>query len=96
MAKPSLETQINKFLQIWDCDQMQAFLRDIQPLFELYDVDEHDDWVKQEVGEEDERNVRLVRTVYLVSRIAEVHAGRLASIKMNFKDIWKDIEGKQR
>lgn len=74
---------------------MINFLRDIIPLFELYDVEDEDDWVKEAVGEENERNVRLIRTVYLMSKIAENHSGSLASIRMNFKEIWKRIEKSQ-
>jgi len=90
--KNTVEEDINAFLEKWDGDQMCSFLRDIIPLFELYDVDEEDDWVREAVGQSDERNVRLIRTVYLISRIAEFHAGILCSIKMNFKDLYKRME----
>ncbi len=90
--KKHLEQEINEFLEYWDCDQLTAFLRDIIPLFELYDVENEADWVSDAVGEENERNVRLIRTVYLVSRIAETHAGRLCNIKIHFKDLWKRME----
>lgn len=93
--KKTLEEEINNFLDVWDCEQLCSFLKDIIPLFELYDVEDEDDWVKDAVGEEDERNVRLIRTVYLVSRIAEFHASKLCTIKINFKDIYKRME-KQR
>ncbi len=92
MSKKTIEQEINSFLEKWDSAQMCAFLRDIIPLFNLYDVNGEDDWLKDAVGELDERNVRLIRTVYLVSRIAEFHAGILCSIKMNFKDLWKKME----
>lgn len=90
--KKTLEQLINEFLEEWDCKHMIAFLRDIIPLFELYDVEDEDDWVKDAVGEEDERNVRLVRTVYLMSKIAEFHAGKLCSLKIGFKDLWQRME----
>ncbi|SRR5258706_11773514 len=90
--KKNLEDEINEFLKYWDADQMCAFLRDIIPLFELYDVEDEDDWVTNAVGKEDERNIRLIRTVYLVSRIAEFHAGKLASIKINFKNTYQKME----
>ncbi len=90
--KKTLEEEINEFLEIWGCREMTTFLRDIIPLFELYDVEEEADWVKDAVGEEDERNVRLIRTVYLVSKIAEFHAGRLCSINVRFKNLWKRME----
>lgn len=90
--KKSLEQDINDFLECWDCDQMSAFLRDIIPLFELYNVDEESDWLRDAVGDEEAHNVRLIRTVYLVSRIAEFHAGRLAIIRVRFKDIFRRME----
>ena len=71
---------------------MSAFLRDIIPLFELYDVEQEDDWVADAVGDEDTRNVRLIRTVYLISRIAEFHAGKLSSMKIRFREIYLRME----
>lgn len=93
MGKKTLEDQINDFIGDWDCGQMNAFLRDIIPLIELYDVDEDDDWVKEAVGELDTRNVRLIRTVYLISKIADMHASKLVTIKYRYKDLWKKLEG---
>lgn len=90
--KKDLETEINEFLEYFDCEKMTEFLRDIIPLFELYDVEDESDWVKDAVGEENERNVRLIRTVYLMSRIAEHHSGTLATIRMNFRNIWQRME----
>lgn len=94
-VKRTLEEEINEFLERWDCTQMTAFLRDIIPLFELYDVENKDDWVLEAVGEEDERNVRLIRTVYLVSKIAENHSGILAYIRINHKRLWEKLEKNQ-
>lgn len=92
--RKSLEEEINAFLEKWDCKQQIAFLRDIIPLFELYDVEDEDDWVAEKVGgdEENVRNVRLIRTVYLVSRICAFHAGMMCTINCHFKDLWKKME----
>lgn len=92
--KKTIEQEINDFLENWDCKQQIAFLRDIIPLFELYDVEDEDDWVEKQVGgdEENVRNIRLIRTVYLVSRIAEFHAGNLCGINIHFKNLWKRME----
>lgn len=91
-TKKTLEQELNEFLEKWDAPQMCNFLRDIIPLFELYDVEDESDWVKNEVGEDNERNVRLIRTIYLVSRIAEYHAGTLATLKMNFRHLHDRME----
>lgn len=90
--KKSVEQLINNFLMDWSVDEMTAFIRDLIPIFELYDVDLDDDWVEKEVGKENERNVRLIRTVYLISKFSENHAGRLCSIKANFPGLWKKME----
>jgi hypothetical protein len=96
MARKTLEEEINEFLETWNATRMCDFLRDISPLFDLYDVEEENDWVKQVVGESDERNVRLIRTVYLISRIAEFHTGTLAKIKTNFRDLYLRMESDER
>lgn len=93
--KKDIETEINEFLNYFDCQKLTSFLRDIIPLFELYDVEDENDWVKEAVGEENERNVRLIRTVYLMSKIAENHSGALASIRVNYKDLWRRLEKKE-
>lgn len=87
-----MEEEINLFLESWGSKEMINFLNDVIPVLELYNVDENDDWVKTAVGEENERNVRLIRTVYLISRLAESHAGKLSLINMRFKGLWKRIE----
>jgi len=92
MAKKTLEDQINGFLEMWDVDRQVAFLRDILPLFELFDVEDEKDWVVEAVGEENQTHFRLLRTVYIMSVIAEKHAGRLASIRVNFPELWRRME----
>jgi hypothetical protein len=88
MKKKTIQQEINQFLVTWDCKQQMAFLRDIIPLFELYDVDDEENWVRDSVGADQENDIRLIRTVYLVSRIAEFHAGRLLRIAFDHKNLW--------
>ena len=88
----TLEEEIDKFLDVWDCRQNTSFLTSIIPILKLYDVDEEDDWVMEEVGKENLRNVRLLRTIYLVSRLCEFHAGKLLRINSEFKHLWKRME----
>lgn len=88
MPKKTLEQEINEFLDVWDCPQLISFLKEIIPLCELYDVSDEDDWVRNEVGEGNEVTVRLIRTVYLISRIAEFHSGKLAISRTCFKNLW--------
>jgi hypothetical protein len=92
--KFNAEKEINDFLQIWDVEQMTSFLKDTYDLFDLYNVDQDDDWVKKMVGEHDTQNVRLIRSAYLVSKIAEFHSAKLCSINARFKNLWKNLEEK--
>ena len=92
--KKDIKDEINEFLEDWGTDSIISFLRDIIPLFELFDVEDENDWVEKQVGG-DESNVatiRLIRTVYLVSRIAEFHAGKLCSLKIKYPTLWKRME----
>jgi len=90
--KQTIEEEINNFLEFWDIEKLASFLRDIIPLLELYEVDEDNDWVKEAIGEEDEQTIRLIRTAYLMSKIAEFHAAKLCYIKMHFKNLYKRLE----
>lgn len=94
--KKSLEEEINEFLDHWDSRQNYAFLRDIEPIYQLFDVGEkqEEDWAWQQIGgdEENLRVVRLTRLVYLVSWLAQFHSAKLCSINTRFKGLWKRIE----
>ncbi len=81
MTKKTLEEQLNECASYLFEDKVVNFLYDIIPLFELYDVEDESDWVKDQVGEENEANIRALRTVYLMSKIAENHAGVLANLR---------------
>lgn len=92
--KKDLQQEINDFLETWDCQKLISFIRDIIPLFELYDIEDENDWVEKEVGGDPEnvRTVRLIRTVYLISRIAEFHSGKLSVTTVRFKNLWERME----
>jgi hypothetical protein len=88
----TLNDQLNAFLELWGANEMIQLLKDILPFFELYDVDEHDDWVEKRVGKEDTQNVRLARTIYLISKFCAHHTGRMARTNCEFKDLWIKME----
>lgn len=90
--KKPLPEQIEGFLDIWDLDALLGLMGILAELFVLYDVDEADDWLKKEVEAPDVNNVRLVRTVYLISRLGEFYAGKLCRSNVAYKDLWRKIE----
>lgn len=92
MKNKKLEDKISDFFTLWTTHQMTQFIKDVVPLIELFDFEDNDDWLLKEVGAEDEQNVRILRTVYLLSRFADFHAGILCNLNFRFKDLWKKME----
>jgi len=92
MPKKTLDQEIHEFIEKWDFSRMASFIEDTYPIFQLFDIEQDHDWIKNIVGEEDERNVRIIRMVYLISKFADAHAGRLSSLTVNFKNLWKRLE----
>lgn len=92
MPKKTIEQEINEFLQWWDYEHISDFFRYIEPLLELYSVTEKEDWVANAVGEDNATNVRLIRTVYIVSKMCEAFGGRFININTRFKGLYKRLE----
>lgn len=92
MAKKNIEDEINSFLQLWDVQSMVSFLTDIEPLIKLFMVSEKEDWVRDLVGEDQKDEIRLLRSVYLMSNICDNHAGRMARIRAEFKGLADRME----
>jgi hypothetical protein len=92
LAKKELPQEIEEFITDFDFDKLSSFLMDVIPLVELYAVEEDNDWVLKEVGPEDTDNVRIVRTVYLISKMSERHSGILAKIRAKYARLWEKIE----
>lgn len=93
MPKKTIEEEINDFLDVWGSEEMISFFNDLLPLFILYNIDiDEQDWVEKEVNLEDVQSVRVAQTAYLLIRFAEKHAGKLCSLKIQFKDLPKRME----
>lgn len=87
-----LEKELVDFLDTWTIQELGKLMGCVKPLFELYDCDEEDDWVLQQVGEENYMNVRLIRTVYLLSRLSEWFGGVFSLTKSRHPKLWERIE----
>ncbi len=92
MAKKDLQQEINEFLEVFDVNTLISFLECTIPLTELYDVEENADWVEDYVGKDHVSTIRMIRTVYLISKLSELHGGKLAIVKAKFKDLYKRLE----
>ncbi len=87
-----LEKDINNFLEYLDINKLLDLLEDIMPLAELYNISETNDWVRDTVGENKHRDIRLIRTVYLMSKIAEHHSGKFAMIRAKYPKLFERME----
>ena len=87
-----LNSDIEKILGIYRRDQLISFFYDTAEIIRLYNVTEDDDWVKDIVGEQDVRNVRLARTALLLSKLAHNHADLLKKVKRTAPGFWQRAE----
>ena len=86
-----MEQLLEDAFNFWDIKKLTSLLADLMELYELYDVDK-DNWLKDKVGEDNELNVRVVRTLYLISKLAEKHAGALLTFKTKFPKLCDKME----
>jgi hypothetical protein len=92
MAKKDLQQEINEFLEVFDVNTLISLLECIIPLRELYDVEENADWVENYVSKDQVSTIRIIRTVYLISKLAETSSGKLATVRAKFGNLWRRLE----
>lgn len=91
MAK-DIKHELACFLDDWTPEHLISYMKLTVELFRLYDFEDENDWVLEEVGADNVDNVRLMRTFYIISKIAYFHAGALSKIKFKYKDLWSRME----
>jgi hypothetical protein len=92
MKKKPIEEEIMSVIEEWGTDSMMNFIIELDDFFSIYDVDEDDDWIKKAVGDSNFHEVRIIRTVYLLSRLAENYSGKLCLIKLRHPNLWNRLE----
>lgn len=90
--KLSLEDEINEMLKVVHGDFVHDFFEELYLIFNIFNVTEDDDWVKVLVGEENFREVRLISSIYIFSRMAERFSSKFSQIKSHFPEFWKRLE----
>lgn len=90
--KKTIHEEIGEMLQDFPAADLIALLRNMVPLWQLFDVDDESDWVANIVGEEDESNVRMIRALFLVSKLSDACSGMLCRISFKHKGFWKRLE----
>lgn len=88
--KKTLEEEINEFYNFYTIDELNSLIHYVRQLADIYD-DSNDEWIEA-LEEEDNKGLLFARTAYLISKISDFHAGKLATVKFKFKDLWKRME----
>lgn len=86
----SINEYISRVMNKWNLISINPILHDMALLLELFDFDE--DWLKEQVGDEDEKMVRLIRTLYLYSLFCDRHIGTLVEFNAQFPKLWVRLE----
>lgn len=94
--KLSLDEQLNEIMQLFDFESMCDLMKCLAELFKIYNVDDEDDWIEKLVGKDNLQNVVRVRTVYILSKIADTHASKFSTCKIRFGGVWKQLEKIQK
>ncbi len=90
--KNTLGDDVNGILSLFGPDHLQDIMTQMWELYDLYGRDEEGDWVADAVGEGNVREVRLARTAYVLSAIADAHSKALGKIKSRFPGFHKQAE----
>lgn len=70
-----------------------TFLKDVIPLLELWGI-QQDDWTEHQVGRDKENviTVKLLKTIYLLSKISHYHVAKLVNLKTRFPRLFEKME----
>jgi len=90
--RKDIKEEINDFLDCWAVKEQIQLLRMVQDMFDLFNVTPEADWVKDISSEEDAHNIRIIRNVYLVSRIADHFSGKLCIMSAKFPALWRRMK----
>lgn len=84
----TVEEEINAFLNVYGPETFKLFLKDVEPLYDLYNSVDDEEWIEECEGVAEINDIRLIRSVYLMSKVADLHALDLAKMKSNFRGLW--------
>ena len=91
--KKTVEQEINEFFDLLCKNDISEMLSHMFEVFILYDVDKDDDWVKNSIeNKEESEQIRILRTVHLLSKMSDLYAGKFVLIKTKFPNLWLKME----
>lgn len=89
--KRTINEETSDFIEFFGVNEVLGFMEILYDFYKMFDVDVEDDWVAKEVGQENANTVRMIRTCLMLSKIAELYAGKLCIIKTKFPLFYKRV-----
>ena len=89
--KRTINQETSDFIEFFGVNEVLGFMEILYDFYKMFDVDVEDDWVAKEVGQENANTVRMIRTCLMLSKIAELYAGKLCIIKTKFPLFYKRV-----
>ena len=83
------EKEMAKILSVYGPDELKLLLADINEFFYLYDMQQKEGWLVEQLNGADFSESRQLRTAYLLSRLAEHHSKLLKKINEISPEFWK-------
>lgn len=93
MTNEDLEEKVQMFFEKWSFDEMNDLARFFIEFLEVFELDKDLDWEKEVLANEDVRNVKIIRCMYIVLKMADLYSGKLVATKVEFKGLWRKLEG---
>jgi predicted KAP-like P-loop ATPase len=92
ITNEELESNIQVFFDKWSFEEMNDLARFFLEFLEVFELDKEMDWEKEVIANEDVRNVKIIRCMYIVLKMADLYAGKLVATKVEFKSLWRKLE----
>ena len=75
-------------------EDLESYWKDNHELYKLFDCDEDTDLliVKEKISHEDVNNVRAIAYFIMLYHIAEKYSGKLSSIVVKYKSLYKTLK----
>lgn len=89
-----IEEDVTKILSVYGQDEIIDFMEIAYELLQLYNIDDHHDWVKDQIqcADDEVKVVRITRTAYLLSKLAYGHADLLKKVHRKCPSFWRNAE----
>lgn len=93
ITEEELETKVARFFEKWSFDDLNDCARYFLEFLEIFQLDEEFDWDKEVLQDENNRNIKIIRCMYVMTKFADMYGSKLLATKLEFKSLWKKLEG---